>query len=166
MVSYKLAYIQNFNYGPREEMVGSGIVGCSEGIFVGSMRIKDASCTIRYDEDKKVIPDSQGFCCTCPILSVLAGVRGAGSNRGDCGFMSSPRSAHCLNYPNSWFAGYRVKEYSIEYLITITVEAEEKGGDRIVDTIYLSPSSKKGAGEHITAQIVGVCLNSQYHILV
>lgn len=106
-ISYKLTYIQNFNFGPIEEVIGSDYISCSQGIFVGAMRVKDATCTIQY-EDSKVIPDSQGYCCSCPILSVLVGLRGAGSTRGDCGFMSSPRSAHCLNYPNKWYAGYRV----------------------------------------------------------
>lgn len=125
IVSYYLTYIQNFNKGPQERVVESGFTSCSGGLFVGSTRLRDSTCTLQYDLNDKLVEDSQGFCCGCPLLTLLTGIRGAGQTRGDCGFMSNSHSAHCLNFPDVWWAGYFVGNYQFKYFITIEIETKD-----------------------------------------
>lgn len=111
-VSYKLKYLQTFNKGPIEQVVSTSVLGCTEGIFMGSSRLSDSTCSIMYDNEGNIVPDSQGFCCSCPTTKYLFGA-GNSINRGDCGFLDGANSAHCLRFSEEWFAGYEViKEIS------------------------------------------------------
>ncbi len=150
-----MTYIQNFNKGPEESVIASGLTTCSSGLFIGSKNIRDSTCTLQYDNNGKLVEDSQGFCCSCPLLSLLFGIRGAGQVRGDCGFMSDSHSAHCLKFPNEWWAGYRIGKYQFKYYITISVESEDKEGNIISNEVFLSPSNKVVENPYFIARLIG-----------
>jgi len=107
-VSYNTLYLQDVNYAPQEQVIDSSYLTCSEGVYLGSLKLQDQTCTIQRDPAGNVIKQSQGYCCSCPLLTYATGIR-TGSKRGDCGFLSNSMSAHCLNFPNIWFSLYEVR---------------------------------------------------------
>ena len=107
-VSYNLLYLQEMNFFPQEQVIDSSYMSCSEGLFLGSLKLQDSTCSLRRDASGNVIPASQGYCCACPLLTYGLALRSGGPNRGNCGFLSNSMSAHCLFFPNYWFSLYEV----------------------------------------------------------
>jgi Male gamete fusion factor len=74
--------------------------------------------------------------------------------------MSDANSAHCLNFPDEWYAAYRVGKYQIQYFIIITVETTDKSGNSISKEVYISPSNKVVSNEFFTGRLIGDFLPS------
>lgn len=117
--------------------------------------MRDSTCTLQYDDNGNIVEDSQGFCCSCPLITLIFGARGAGDVRGDCGWMSDTHSAHCLQFPDEWWAGYRIGNYQFKYYITISVETTDKEGNTVTKDVFLSPSNKVMTNEYFTARLIG-----------
>ena len=113
IASYPLQYIQNVNYGPKEQIHSKNYISCSNGLFIGSIKLRDSTCTLQYS-DGKVIPDTQGFCCNCPVGSYIFGLKSGSPHRGQCSFFKTMTSGHCLRFPNNWFSVYKVNLFIIK----------------------------------------------------
>ena len=47
--------------------------------------MNDSTCGFVKDSDGKPIINSQGFCCSCPLMTILTGLE-TEHHRGNCGF--------------------------------------------------------------------------------
>ena len=158
-VSYNTIYLQDVNYNPQERVIDSSYLSCSEGTYLGSLKLTDATCSLKRDDKGAVVKDSQGYCCSCPLLTYLAGVR-SGTKRGDCGFLSSSMSAHCLHLPEAWFSLFEIPSYSFNYIITIRSSVTDKFGKELQTDMFLGNTKKSIDAGIFSAKIIGVVSSS------
>jgi hypothetical protein len=69
--------------------------------------------------------------------------------------MSNTHSAHCLKFPDEWWAGYKVGNYEFQYYITLSVETVDKDGNQVTQDVFISPSNKVMSNEYFTARLIG-----------
>lgn len=154
-VVYNTLYLQDVNYFPQEQIIDSSYASCSEGLFLGSLNLKQSTCTVKKDSSGKILRDTQGFCCSCPLLSYLTGIRSGSPKRGDCGFMKGQASAHCLYMPNIWFGLYEIPSYSYNFVITVHGKTIQKDGQEKLTDLFLSPARKTVSTGLFTAKLIG-----------
>ena len=154
-VSYNTLYRQDVNTNPVEKVIDSNYFSCSEGLYLGSLQLSSSTCTLARDSRGNVIPNSQGYCCSCPILTYLAGVRPAGTTRNDCGFLSNSMSASCLSFPNQWHSLYEVTNYQYNYFITAQMRIRTKTGGEQTSDMVISNSQKSASNGIFQVSIVG-----------
>lgn len=153
-VAYKALYIQDVNYYPQEQVIASSYMSCTEGVYIGSTTLASSTCTIKRDDSGKVIGNSQGYCCSCSLVTLATGVK-SGSTRADCGFLSNSMTAFCLNFPNIWFSLYEVPNYQFNYIITLKMSATLQNGTTQDKDFYLSNSIKRVNNGIFSAEILG-----------
>lgn len=124
-VLYKLSYLSHFNSKVFETVIDSTWPFCSEGLFKDEQLFKDSTCKFKKDKDNKIIPDSQGFCCSCPKITLLTGVKSE-TTRGSCGMFSSSETAHCLNFSDNFFASFEIELYDYEYDIDMYLNGNKR----------------------------------------
>jgi Male gamete fusion factor len=154
-VSYNTLYRQDVNSNPVEKIIDSNYLSCSEGVYIGSVQLTSSTCTIARDSSGNVIQNSQGYCCACPLLTYLAGIRSSGTNRGDCGFLSNSMSASCLNFPNQWHSLYEVPSYQYNYFVTAQMGLKTKSGSTQTSDMVVSNSKKNANNGIFQITIVG-----------
>ena len=138
-VLYRIKYMRHFNGQIYERIVDTVWPFCSTGLLSSDGEILvDSTCGYKIDKENKPIDHSQGFCCTCPTLTLLTGISNE-VTRGGCGLMSSSETAHCLEFGESYFAGYNIETYRFDYSVDISLKYESNGQQKeIKDTITVS----------------------------
>lgn len=93
---YPLKYEQDFYSRPVEMVKSSSVLSCQDGFYSSS-----ATCGFQYNNEGQKIEDSQGFCCSCSMLSIL-GIDQTQLTRGSVcsalNFGSNSATAHCLTF--------------------------------------------------------------------
>ena len=92
--------------------------------------VANSTCGFRTDladvfDMGPIVDYSGGFCCACPAMIVFTGVSD-GVYRGDCGFLSSNETAHCLEFSETLFAGYTIGDHMWDYDITLDLSYKSK----------------------------------------
>ena len=129
-VIYPATYFQDFNYYPKEKIISISSSSCKD-----SNTEANPTCGWAYSNGEK-IKYSQGFCCSCSLLSFSKSIK-----RGlQCdGFLDTSASAHCLVYDELWYSAYKVDKYKIEYKIEINIVNTKD--NTIISTLELSPQN-------------------------
>ena len=154
-VSYNTLYRQDVNTNPVEKIVDSNYLSCSEGLYLGSLQLSSSTCTVARDASGNVIQNSQGYCCGCPLITYLGGIRPGGTTRSDCGFLSNSMSASCLNFPNQWHSLYEVTTYQYNYFVTARVKITRITGMEQENDLVVSNSQKSANNGILQLSIVG-----------
>lgn len=108
-------------------------------IKTSSTHCKDSStesnptCGWAYSNGQK-IKYSQGFCCSCSLLTFSKSAK-----RGiNCdGFLDMSASAHCMVFDELWYSAYKIDKYKIEYKIEINII--DTKDNKIISSLELSP---------------------------
>lgn len=154
-VMYRLKYLQSFPSQVFEKVINSVWPFCSEGLFTGDELEVDSTCGYAKDENDNPIPNSQGFCCSCPISTLLTGIR-TKTTRGDCGFFSTSETAHCLRFSNTTYAGYSIEGYSYHYEITLDMKYKLASSSSYEEkSQVISVEKRTATNDFMTARIVG-----------
>ena len=145
-VIYPATYFQDFNYYPREKIISTSSSSCRD-----SNTEANPTCGWAYSNGEK-IKYSQGFCCTCSLLSLSKSIK-----RGvECdGFLDTSASAHCLVYDELWYSAYKVDKYKIEYKIEINIINTKD--NTIISKLELSPQNIISTDEtnNILVKLIG-----------
>lgn len=156
---YPGTYLQDFNYHAKERVVKSDIFTCND-----KDQNENPTCGWQYDDDGNKIPNSQGFCCKCTfgqIIGINPNIRGNACRLFNFGTGSA--AAHCLSFDSLWFSGFELKQYQMDYKITIKVIGRnEASSDYEVESMKLSPSNQisKSESGNIIARTIGDFLPS------
>ena len=67
--------------------------------------LSDSTCGFVKDSEDSLILNSQGFCCSCPWVTMITGLE-TEHHRGNCGFFDQTDTAHCLVFSNDLYAAY------------------------------------------------------------
>ena len=161
MVSYNTLYVQDMNYYPQEQVIPSSYLTCTEGIYLGSTSIASSTCTVQKDGAGKPIPNTQGYCCSCPVISFFMGIKSE-STRGNCGFFSNSETAFCLHLPNEWYSMYQVLSYQYSYTITATMSTIDSNNKTSTSKLLLSNTIKTRNTGIYQATILGVSNSSNF----
>ena len=129
-VIYPATYFHDFNYYPKEKIISTSSSKCKD-----SNTESNPTCGWAYSNGEK-IKYSQGFCCSCSLLSFSKNIK-----RGlQCdGFLDTSASAHCLVYDELWYSAYKIDKYKIEYKIEINIINTKDNS--IISTLELSPQN-------------------------
>ena len=129
-VIYPATYFQDFNYYPKEKIIYTSSSKCKD-----SNTESNPTCGWAYSNGEK-IKYSQGFCCSCSLLSFSKNIK-----RGlQCdGFLDTSASAHCLVYDELWYSAYKIDKYKIEYKIEINIINTKDNS--IISTLELTPQN-------------------------
>ena len=150
-VIYPATYFQDFNYYPKEKVIPTTSTSCSDKITD-----TDPTCGWAYSNGEK-IKYSQGFCCSCSLISFSKNIK-----RGlKCdGFLDMSASAHCLVYDQLWYSAYKVDKYKIEYKIEINLI--DTRDNTIISTLELSPQNTINTDDdnNILVKLIGDFLPS------
>ena len=150
-VIYPAIYFQDFNYYPKEKVIPTTSTSCSDKITD-----TDPTCGWAYSNGEK-IKYSQGFCCSCSLISFSKNIK-----RGlKCdGFLDMSASAHCLVYDQLWYSAYKVDKYKIEYKIEINLI--DTRDNTIISTLELSPQNTINTDDdnNILVKLIGDFLPS------
>ena len=112
-VIYPSTYFQDFNYYPKEKIIKTTSTKCKD-----SNTETEPTCGWAYSYNNEKIPYSQGFCCSCSLISFSkSDKRGVSCD----GFLDISSSAHCLIFDEVWFSAYKIEKYKIEYNIEINI---------------------------------------------
>lgn len=154
-VIYKLKYIQSFVSQVFEKVMNSVWPFCTEGLITGDQLSVDSTCGYAKDANNTLVNYSQGFCCTCPMTTLLTGIK-TETTRGSCGFFSSSQTGHCLRFGNTTYAGYTIEGYSYNYDIKFDM-SYKLGNSTSYETQsqVLSTSRRTETNSFFTAKIVG-----------
>ena len=146
-VIYPATYFQDFNYYPKEKVIPTTSTSCSDKITD-----TDPTCGWAYSNGEK-IKYSQGFCCSCSLISFSKNIK-----RGlKCdGFLDMSASAHCLVYDQLWYSAYKVDKYKIEINLIDTRD------NTIISTLELSPQNTINTDDdnNILVKLIGDFLPS------
>ena len=154
-VAYNTIYLQDVNFFPQEQVIDSSYLSCSQGTYLGSLKLQDSTCSVKRDKAGLPIKESQGYCCSCPVVTYLAGLR-SGTKRGDCGFLSSSMSAHCLYLPNYWFSLFEIPSYTYNYVIGVKASFVDRQGKEVQSEMFLSNTKKSVNGGVFSVKVIGV----------
>ena len=150
-VIYPATYFQDFNYYPKEKVIPTTSTSCSDKITD-----TEPTCGWAYSNGEK-IKYSQGFCCSCSLISFSKNIK-----RGlKCdGFLDMSASAHCLVYDQLWYSAYKVDKYKIEYKIEINLI--DTRDNTIISTLELSPQNNINTDDdnNILVKLIGDFLPS------
>ena len=116
-VLYPSIYIQDFNYKPYEQIILTDLFSCND-----NDNSDNPTCGKFVDSNNNSILNSQGFCCKCPLKSLLFGktnIRGSQCKTFNIGTGSA--TAHCLRFHDLWFSAYAIQQYQYKYQITVTI---------------------------------------------
>ena len=150
-VIYPCIYFQDFNYYPKEKIIMTDYLSCKD-----NNNIEDTTCDISKNENNEKIPYSEGFCCSCPPLSLL--FSNYNKRFGDCkklNFGNGSSAAHCLVFDKLWYSAYKILQYKIDYEITINIE--DTISNQVLYTLILSPNNNNVISEDgkISVKIIG-----------
>ncbi|MCQ2815805.1 MAG: hypothetical protein MJ252_00920 [archaeon] len=169
-VLYPTTYLTDVNYHPQELIYQTGKYDCKD-----SDGDSNPTCGWQRDDNGRIIPDSQGFCCECSF-SQLIGLDKSTKRGDECeltSFFSGASTAHCLVYGKLWCSVYEIHQYRYDYTIKITIQNENNSTDKYTITLTPSDTIGKTKDGRIMAKIVGdfLPLNppetfSQYYLVV
>ncbi len=161
-VLYTLKYRQNFAYTLNERIVKTSWPFCSEGMMSqGKLKI-DSTCKYRTDSNGMPTTYSQGFCCTCPAVTLLTGLSSEPS-RGSCELFGSSQTAHCLEFDKTQYFGYEIIEYVYNYNINFILSYNTGKSNSTLQTIQqqLSINKRSSTSGILNASIIGDFLPSR-----
>ena len=101
------------------------------------------------------IPNSQGFCCECSLISIekeqIRGIECKGINTG-----VGSASGHCLRFspPEEHYNGYTLSSPVLTYEIKITFSVPSQFG-KAVETITLNSGTTSGRSQYGRVQLTG-----------
>ena len=145
-VLYPGIYVQDFNYFPKEYIISSSYTSCKD-----SITDEYPTCGWAYSNNEK-ISYSQGFCCSCSVISFSESIK-----RGtQCdGFLDFSATAHCLRFDDIWYSAYKIEKYKIEYKINVTlINATDNS---IISILELSPENtiNTDSDKNILVKLIG-----------
>ena len=145
-VIYPSTYFQDFNYYPKEKIIQTSSMSCKD-----SITDSNPTCGWAYLNGNK-IKYSQGFCCSCSLISFSKSVK-----RGlKCdGFLDTSASAHCLVYDQLWYSAYKIDKYKIDYKIEINII--DTKDNKIISSLELSPQNiiNRDEDNNILVKLIG-----------
>jgi hypothetical protein len=125
---------------------------CSEGTLQGTRVASDSTCNYAYDPSSKAIPYSGGFCCRCPLLSIITGLSSA-PTRNNCTAFGSTEAAHCLKFSSQKYSAYAIGAARFDFNVSVKVDF---GTSKIqTSQTILSPSNPLARVQSVEAELVG-----------
>ena len=145
-VIYPATYFQDFNFFPKEKVIKTSSTHCKD-----SSTESNPTCGWAYSNGQK-IKYSQGFCCSCSLLTFSKSAK-----RGiNCdGFLDMSASAHCMVFDELWYSAYKIDKYKIEYKIEINII--DNKDNKIISSLELSPQNIINTDEskNILVKLIG-----------
>ena len=145
-VIYPATYFQDFNFYPKEKVIQASSTTCKD-----SSTESNPTCGWAYSNGQK-IKYSQGFCCSCSLITFSKSVK-----RGlNCdGFFDTSASAHCMVFDELWYSAYKVDKYKIEYKIEINII--DTKDNTIISSLELSPQNiiNSDENQNILVKLIG-----------
>mmetsp|Transcript_2206 Transcript_2206/g.5616 ORF Transcript_2206/g.5616 Transcript_2206/m.5616 type:complete len:714 (+) Transcript_2206:43-2184(+) len=112
---YPLAYIQDVNNKPAEQIIQVGWLACEDNPMAAD---SEQTCGVATLAGERVI-DSEGFCCSCDAGDVISGTPTRANL--DCNIFALSESAHCLAWDSLWYSIFDVDRPQVFYDITVTI---------------------------------------------
>lgn len=151
---YPLYYAANFNAKPYEATIkGSLLHECNAEFDL------KATCGLVADDENKLIPFSQGFCCSCSVCQ--AAQLCPTDARGACNVLGEFTAASCLRFGEDWYAGFRIGEPTVDYQLNVTLTTTKRSADgkreRVTRVLQLGPSIRGASNSElgVVASIAG-----------
>lgn len=150
---YAINYIQDFNNQAKELLIAKSVFDCDDGA-----ESQNPTCGWKYDESKKKIWDSQGYCCNCNFEDFLGINQGSYERGYACqAFNLGKKSAtaFCLVWDDLWYSAYEITQYQITYEIIVTITSATKEGKYTSVPYTLSPSYPLISTPNVMLKIIG-----------
>lgn len=151
-VVYPVSYQMNFPASVSEKIKRVSWPLCSEGEISGNRVVTDSTCGFKMNAIGAPIPYSGGFCCTCPLITILTGTSSS-PTRGNCSAANTLQSAHCLTFSSQSYSAYTIGDARYDFNITVTIDFP--GTSISQQQLTISPSSKIAANSLLQAQMIG-----------
>eukprot|EP00400_MALV-I_sp_L67-5_P001048 gene1048-1000_t len=117
---YPVSYIQHANNQPYELIRQVGLWACQDKV---ASDMKDQLSCGYVENAGQMVPDSEGFCCSCTFDELFSPENDRGGK--DCEsfseFFDKGDSVHCLHFDELWWAVYEMATPSAHYEVNVKI---------------------------------------------
>nr|CCC94129.1 conserved hypothetical protein [Trypanosoma congolense IL3000] len=126
---YPVYYVQNFNAKPYEQqLTTTAMEWCKDYNESAS-----PTCGLARDSSGRVIPYSQGFCCSCGACELSGICRPKSRGASKCSIIGNTGKASCLRFGNMWYSGYNIGRGTVWYRLQVGLTTQGAvSGDGVV----------------------------------